>query len=103
MHYRVAHGTIVIFLQNDAGFKIWGPNEKKVRALLDAFQIESEDSLLNNSHRSTSNRRDSKVRKIDPEKTEDGGTGDSTIDKPSSSGLPRSGEGDFKTADGKPD
>lgn len=32
------HGTMVVWLQNNAGFARWGPIESRVEALLDAFR-----------------------------------------------------------------
>lgn len=32
------HGTMVVWLQNNAGFSRWGPIESRVEALLDAFR-----------------------------------------------------------------
>jgi phosphorylated CTD-interacting factor 1 len=28
------HGTLVVFLQNEAGFKKWGPTPEKIKELL---------------------------------------------------------------------
>ncbi|XP_071817429.1 mRNA (2'-O-methyladenosine-N(6)-)-methyltransferase-like [Apostichopus japonicus] len=100
VHIKAVHGTIVMFLQNDAGFKIWGPNEKKVRALLDAFQMGNEEAL-NNSHR-TPQRRDSKIRKIDLEKETEDATNNQPSSSSSSSSVPLKSE-DFKAAESKPD
>lgn len=38
INVRSSHGTIIIWLQNNAGFKKWGPNDKNVEALLEAFR-----------------------------------------------------------------
>ncbi|KAL0274131.1 UNVERIFIED_CONTAM: hypothetical protein PYX00_006629 [Menopon gallinae] len=35
---RAAHGTLVVWLQNTAGFQRWGPTEDRVEALLEAFR-----------------------------------------------------------------
>ena len=32
------HGTMIVWLQNDAGYQRWGPTEDRVDALLDAFR-----------------------------------------------------------------
>lgn len=32
------HGTMVFWLQNDAGFSRWGPTDSRVDALLEAFR-----------------------------------------------------------------
>ncbi|KAH3775981.1 mRNA (2'-O-methyladenosine-N(6)-)-methyltransferase-like [Dreissena polymorpha] len=34
MHHKAAHGTLVVFLQNDAGFDKWGPTTERVKELL---------------------------------------------------------------------
>lgn len=101
LHVRAVHATLVIFLQNDAGFKIWGPNEKKVRALLDSFQIGAEESSENSFDHRTLQRRDSKVRRMDQEDRKDDKT--NNLDIPSSSGVMKPGSSDFRVADGKPD
>jgi hypothetical protein len=36
--YRAVHGTLIFFLQNDAGFEAWGPTDKRVAALTKAFK-----------------------------------------------------------------
>ncbi|XP_039281178.1 mRNA (2'-O-methyladenosine-N(6)-)-methyltransferase-like, partial [Nilaparvata lugens] len=35
---RSSHGTLVVWLQNAAGFQRWGPTEERVEALLEAFR-----------------------------------------------------------------
>lgn len=35
---RSSHGTLVVWLQNNAGFQRWGPTEERVEALLEAFR-----------------------------------------------------------------
>lgn len=32
------HGTVVVWLQNNAGYARWGPNENRVEALREAFR-----------------------------------------------------------------
>lgn len=34
MNFKAAHGTLVVFLQNDAGFAKWGPTTERVKELL---------------------------------------------------------------------
>ncbi|XP_067652155.1 mRNA (2'-O-methyladenosine-N(6)-)-methyltransferase-like [Haliotis asinina] len=34
MNYKSAHGTLVIFLQNDAGFAKWGPTPERIKELM---------------------------------------------------------------------
>lgn len=38
MNVRSVHGTLVVWLQNNAGFQRWGPTEERVEALLEAFR-----------------------------------------------------------------
>lgn len=38
MNVRSAHGTVVVWLQNDAGFALWGPTPERVEALLQAYK-----------------------------------------------------------------
>lgn len=35
---RSVHGTLVVWLQNNAGYARWGPTEERVEALLEAFR-----------------------------------------------------------------
>lgn len=35
---RSAHGTLVVWLQNNAGYQRWGPTDDRVEALLEAFR-----------------------------------------------------------------
>lgn len=35
---RSVHGTLVVWLQNNAGYTRWGPTEERVEALLEAFR-----------------------------------------------------------------
>ena len=34
MSFKAAHGTLVVFLQNEAGFAKWGPTTERVKELL---------------------------------------------------------------------
>ncbi|XP_067001786.2 mRNA (2'-O-methyladenosine-N(6)-)-methyltransferase [Anabrus simplex] len=38
LNVRSAHGTLVVWLQNNAGYQRWGPTEERVEALLEAFR-----------------------------------------------------------------
>lgn len=38
LNVRSAHGTVIVWLQNAAGFQRWGPTEERVEALLEAFR-----------------------------------------------------------------
>lgn len=38
MYYRAVHGTLVVFLQNDAGYEAWTPTDASIQALLDAYK-----------------------------------------------------------------
>lgn len=38
IYVKNVHGTMVVWLQNNAGFARWGPTENRVEALLDAFR-----------------------------------------------------------------
>lgn len=38
MNVRSSHGTVVIWLQNNAGYQRWGPTEDRVELLLEAFR-----------------------------------------------------------------
>lgn len=38
INVRSTHGTIIIWLQNNAGCEKWGPTDKRVEVLLDAFR-----------------------------------------------------------------
>ncbi|XP_077993785.1 mRNA (2'-O-methyladenosine-N(6)-)-methyltransferase-like [Glandiceps talaboti] len=38
LYYRAVHGTLVFFLQNQAGYEKWGPTKEKVEELLHAFR-----------------------------------------------------------------
>ena len=31
---KAAHGTLVVFLQNEAGFQKWGPTTERIKELL---------------------------------------------------------------------
>ncbi|CAB1315554.1 unnamed protein product [Coregonus sp. 'balchen'] len=39
MYYKAVHGTVVIFLQNAAGFAKWEPTPERVQELLAAYQV----------------------------------------------------------------
>ena len=58
MSIRSIHGTIVVWLQNDAGFQRWGPNEEKTEALFEAFrpgrERERDKAMLLSPNRSNS-------------------------------------------------
>ena len=41
MYYRAVHGTLVFFLQNDAGNKVWPPTDESIKLLLDAYKPQS--------------------------------------------------------------
>lgn len=34
MNVKSSHGTLVVFLQNDAGFQRWNPTPEKIKELL---------------------------------------------------------------------
>jgi hypothetical protein len=38
LNIRAAHGTVIVWLQNDAGFNKWGPSDDRTDALLEAFR-----------------------------------------------------------------
>lgn len=38
VYFRWGGGTVVVWLQNAAGFARWGPTEERVEALLDAWR-----------------------------------------------------------------
>ncbi|XP_014260004.1 phosphorylated CTD-interacting factor 1 [Cimex lectularius] len=38
VNVKSAHGTVVIWLQNNAGFQLWGPVEDRVELLLESFR-----------------------------------------------------------------
>ncbi|KAH9638658.1 hypothetical protein HF086_013930 [Spodoptera exigua] len=38
VYFRWGGGTVVVWLQNAAGFARWGPTEDRVEALLDAWR-----------------------------------------------------------------
>ncbi|XP_049949039.1 mRNA (2'-O-methyladenosine-N(6)-)-methyltransferase [Schistocerca serialis cubense] len=38
MNVRSPHGTLVVWLQNNAGYERWGPTEERVESLLEAFR-----------------------------------------------------------------
>nr|CAD7426340.1 unnamed protein product [Timema monikensis] len=38
LNVRSAHGTLVVWLQNNSGYQRWGPTEERVEALLEAFR-----------------------------------------------------------------
>lgn len=38
LNVRSSHGTLVVWLQNNAGYQRWGPTEDRVEALLEAFR-----------------------------------------------------------------
>lgn len=38
VNVRSVHGTVIVWLQNGAGFQKWGPTEERVEALLEAFR-----------------------------------------------------------------
>ncbi|XP_039251610.2 mRNA (2'-O-methyladenosine-N(6)-)-methyltransferase-like isoform X1 [Styela clava] len=50
VYHKSVHGTLLFFLQNDAGFEKWGPTPARLRELLSSFQPEyrtcSENLLL---------------------------------------------------------
>lgn len=35
---RAAHGTVIVWLQNEAGLQKWGPSDDRVDALLEAYR-----------------------------------------------------------------
>lgn len=38
LNVRSSHGTLVVWLQNNAGYQRWGPTDDRVEALLEAFR-----------------------------------------------------------------
>ena len=38
MNVRAAHGTVIVWLQNETGNQKWGPTDERVDALLEAFR-----------------------------------------------------------------
>nr|CAG4635320.1 EOG090X02BU [Artemia franciscana] len=38
VNIRAAHGTVIVWLQNQPGYQKWGPSEERVDALLDAYR-----------------------------------------------------------------
>lgn len=38
VYIRSSHGTLVVFLQNDAGFEKWGPTPERLTELAMSFQ-----------------------------------------------------------------
>ncbi len=38
INVRAAHGTVIVWLQNEAGFQKWGPTDERVDALLGAYR-----------------------------------------------------------------
>lgn len=38
VNVKCAHGTMVVWLQNNAGMTRWGPSESRVDALMEAFR-----------------------------------------------------------------
>ena len=38
INVRAAHGTVIVWLQNEAGFQKWGPTDERVDALLEAYR-----------------------------------------------------------------
>lgn len=38
VNVRAAHGTVIVWLQNEAGFNKWGPTDERVDALLEAYR-----------------------------------------------------------------
>lgn len=38
LNVRSVHGSVIIWLQNTAGYQKWGPTEERVEALLEAFR-----------------------------------------------------------------
>jgi len=38
LNVRAVHGTLVVFLQNDAGFTKWEPTTERLRELLLAYR-----------------------------------------------------------------
>uniref|UniRef100_A0A8C7RL06 mRNA (2'-O-methyladenosine-N(6)-)-methyltransferase n=1 Tax=Oncorhynchus mykiss TaxID=8022 RepID=A0A8C7RL06_ONCMY len=39
MYYKAVHGTVIIFLQNAAGFAKWEPTPERIQELLAAYQV----------------------------------------------------------------
>ncbi|CAH1779043.1 unnamed protein product [Owenia fusiformis] len=44
MDIKSSHGTLVIFLQNDAGYARWGPTQEKVKDLILAYRPKDSDN-----------------------------------------------------------
>jgi len=38
VNVKSAHGTMIVWLQNDAGYQRWGPTEERVESLIEAFR-----------------------------------------------------------------
>nr|CAG4646088.1 EOG090X02BU [Macrothrix elegans] len=38
INVRAAHGTVIVWLQNEAGYHKWGPTDERVDALLEAYR-----------------------------------------------------------------
>nr|CAG4643775.1 EOG090X02BU [Lepidurus arcticus] len=38
LNVRAAHGTVIVWLQNEAGYARWGPTDERVDALLEAYR-----------------------------------------------------------------
>ncbi len=39
VNIRSVNGTIIVWLQNDAGYQRWGPTEERVEQLLESFRL----------------------------------------------------------------
>jgi len=46
MNIKALHGTVIIFLQNDAGFAKWGPTPERVKELLLAYIPRESPALI---------------------------------------------------------
>jgi len=44
MNRKSQHQTLIIFLQNDAGFLRWGPSPARIEALLESYKIRKHSS-----------------------------------------------------------
>ncbi|XP_035679129.1 mRNA (2'-O-methyladenosine-N(6)-)-methyltransferase-like isoform X1 [Branchiostoma floridae] len=44
LYHKSVHGTLVLILQNEAGFAKWGPTDERVKGLLDAYKPQGNPS-----------------------------------------------------------
>lgn len=76
MNVKSAHGTLIVFLQNDAGFLKWGPTPERLDELIDAYKVgrDKEISILSPPPTPLNNQKPENEKQLNSETNKDDST-----------------------------